>query len=33
MNQETKIEQWAERELRRALDRAILPDDDGGYVV
>jgi hypothetical protein len=33
MNQETKIEQWAERELRRALDRAILPDDDGGYIV
>lgn len=33
MNQESKIEQWAERELRKAMDKVILPDDEGGYLV
>jgi len=33
MNQETKLEQWAERELRKTMDKVIFPDDDGGYLV
>lgn len=33
MNKEAKIEQWAERELRQAMDKVILSDDQGGYVV
>jgi hypothetical protein len=32
MNQDQKLEQWAERELRRNLDRTILPDNSNGYV-
>lgn len=33
MNQEAKIERWAERELRRNIDKVIISDDDGSYVV
>ena len=33
MNQEQKIEQWAEREIERNLHRMIIDDDQGGYVV
>ena len=33
MNQEQKIERWAEREIRRNLHRMIFDDNDGGFVV
>ena len=33
MNQEQKIEQFAERELQRNIDKLIIDDSQGGYVV
>ena len=33
MNQEQKIENWTERELRRNIDKIIIDDQEGGYVV
>jgi hypothetical protein len=33
MTQEQKLEQWAERELKRNLPSIILEDDNGGVVV
>ena len=33
MNQEQKIERWAERELQRNMHKIIIDDDEGGYVV
>ena len=32
MNQEQKLERWAEREIQRNLDKMILSDEQGGYV-
>ena len=33
MNQEQKLERWAERELKRNIDKIILDDEEGGYIV
>ena len=33
MNQEQKIEQWAEREIQRNMHKMIIDDENGGYVV
>ena len=33
MNQEQKIERWAERELQRNIHTIIIDDEEGGYIV
>lgn len=33
MNKEQKLENWAERELRRSIHKMIIDDDAGGYIV
>lgn len=32
MNEEQKLEKWAERELKRNLAHLIVSDDDGGFI-
>ena len=32
MNQEQKLERWAEREIQRNLHKMIIDDEQGGYV-
>ncbi len=32
MNQEQKLETWAERELRRNVHKMIIDDNEGGYI-
>ena len=33
MTREQKLERWAERELRHSIDKMILDDNSGGWVV
>ena len=33
MINEHKVERWAEHELRRNIEKIIVPDDCGGYIV
>ena len=33
MINEHKVERWAEYELRRNIEKIIVPDDCGGYIV
>ena len=32
MNQEQKLEDWAEREIQRNMHKMIVSDEDGGYI-